>query len=147
MRLASASPSDSGTLRRRERLDAWTAQDWLRRNVQSALDYVQNPDTFVFHITNPIGNFIVQYGLVPLKSFFVETPWPAMLFGLDADRVPDLGPAPGDRGRALLALIGVTNEWLPAMDTLSQVLVATVADDVVGIPLGVLAAESAASRR
>ena len=50
--------------------------------MQTALDYVQNPDTFVFHITNPIGNFIVKYGLVPLGDFFVETPWPAMLFGL-----------------------------------------------------------------
>src|SRR5207247_3713815 len=43
-----------------------TAQDWLLQHVQRALDYVQNPDTFIFHITNPVGNFIVQYGLEPL---------------------------------------------------------------------------------
>src|SRR6185437_966013 len=28
----------------------WTAQPWLLRHVQSILDYVQNPGTFVFHI-------------------------------------------------------------------------------------------------
>ena len=57
------------------------------------LDYVQNPATFVFHITNPVGNFLVKYGLVPLRSFFVETPWPAMTFGLAliAFLIPDCG--------------------------------------------------------
>ena len=60
----------------------WTGQPWLLRQVQSVLDYVQNPSTFIFHITNPIGNFIVQYGLEPLRSFFVGVPWPAMAFGL-----------------------------------------------------------------
>ena len=60
----------------------WTAQPWLLRHVQSVLDYVQNPGTFIFHITNPVGNFLVKYGLVPLRSFFVEMPWPAMTFGL-----------------------------------------------------------------
>src|SRR6266550_1379238 len=47
----------------------------------------------------------------------------------------------------MLSLIGVTNEWTPAMDTLSQVLVATVLTMIVGIPLGVWAAESARTRR
>jgi glycine betaine/proline transport system permease protein len=37
----------------------WTAQDWLRGYVQRALDYIQNPDTFLFRdLTNPTGNFI-----------------------------------------------------------------------------------------
>src|SRR3954469_3790347 len=60
----------------------WTAQDWLRTYVQNALDYIQTPDPFIFHITSPVGNFIVEYGLVPLRSFFVEMPWPAMVFGV-----------------------------------------------------------------
>ena len=47
----------------------------------------------------------------------------------------------------MLAIIGVSNEWTPAMDTLSQVLVATVLTMLVGIPLGVWAAESGARRR
>jgi glycine betaine/proline transport system permease protein len=125
----------------------WSAQTWLLQHVQKALDYVQNPDTFVFHITNPIGNFIVEYGLGPLRSFFVETPWPAMTFGLALIAFLISGLRPAIVVLALLALIGVTNEWTPAMDTLSQVLVATVLTMIVGIPLGVWAAESVLTRK
>ena len=38
----------------------WTAQDWLLHYVQKALDYVQNPATFVFHITDPIGIAVIR---------------------------------------------------------------------------------------
>ena len=74
----------------------WTASDWLLARVQSVLDYVQSPSTFIFHITSPIGNFLVQYGLSPLRSFFVETPWPAMVFGLAA--IAFLAVRPASRG-------------------------------------------------
>ncbi len=124
-----------------------TAQEWLLRHVQSALDYVQNPSTFVFHITNPVGNFIVEYGLTPLRSFFVETPWPAMTFGLALIAFLVSGLRPALVTLAMLALIGVTGEWTNAMDTASQVLVATVLTMIVGVPLGVWAAESARTRR
>src|SRR4029079_1182982 len=43
---------------------------------------------------------------------------------------------------AMLALIGVIGEWGTAMETLSQVLVATVLAVVLGLGLGVWAAES-----
>lgn len=124
-----------------------TAQDWLLRQVQSGLDYVQNPATFVFHITSPIGNFLVQYGLGPLRSFFVETPWPAMTFGLAAIAFLISGLRPAVTTLVMLAVIGVSNEWTNAMDTLSQVLVATVFTLLVGIPIGVWAAESARARK
>lgn len=125
----------------------WTAQGWLLRSVQRALDYVQNPGTFVFGITSPVGNFIVQYGLEPLRSFFVEMPWPAMTFGLALIALFVSGLRPAVVTLVLLAVIGLTNEWTPAMDTLSQVLVATVLTMAVGIPLGVWAAESATTRK
>ncbi|MDQ2966787.1 MAG: ABC transporter permease subunit [Actinomycetota bacterium] len=124
-----------------------TAQEWLLRQVQTALDYVQNPSTFVFHITNPVGNFIVQHGLGPLRSFFVGTPWPAMMLGLAAIAFLISGLRPALITLAMLALIGVTGEWTNAMDTASQVLVATVLTMIVGVPLGVWAAESARTRR
>jgi glycine betaine/proline transport system permease protein len=124
-----------------------TAQDWLLHHVQSVLTYVQDPSTFVFHITNPIGNFIVQYALGPLRSFFVETPWPAMTLGLALVAFLISGLRPAIVVFAMLALIGVTNEWTPAMDTLSQVLVSTALTMLVGIPLGVWAAESARTRK
>ena len=125
----------------------WTAQPWLLRHVQSILDYVQNPSTFVFHITNPVGNFIVQHGLEPLRSFFVETPWPAMTFGLALIAFLISGLRPALVTLAMLALIGLTGEWTNAMDTASQVLVATLLTLIVGVPLGVWAAESARTRR
>jgi glycine betaine/proline transport system permease protein len=125
----------------------WTGQPWLLRQVQSVLDYVQNPGTFIFHITNPIGNFIVQYGLGPLRSFFVELPWPAMAFGLALIAFLISGLRPAIVTLAMISLIGFTNEWTPAMDTLSQVLVATVLTMALGIPLGVWAAESRRTQR
>jgi glycine betaine/proline transport system permease protein len=119
-----------------------TAQDWLLARIQSALDYVQNPSTFIFHVTNPVGDFIVRWGLTPLDNFFVNTPWPAMVFGLALIAFLVSGLRPAVTTLALLAVIGVSNEWTPAMDTLSQVLVATGLTLLVGIPLGIWAAES-----
>src|SRR5439155_16987787 len=112
------------------------------RYVQKALDYVQNPSTFVFHITNPIGNFIVQHGLEPLRSFFVETPWPAMGFGLVLIAFLLSGLRPAVITFLMLAAIGLMGEWANAMDTASQVLVATVLTVIFGVALGVWAAES-----
>jgi glycine betaine/proline transport system permease protein len=120
----------------------WTAQEWLLRYVQKALDYVQNPATFVFHITNPIGNFIVQRGLEPLRSFFVETPWPAMGFGLVLIAFLLSGLRPAVITFVMLGVIGLIGEWTNAMDTASQVLVATVLTVIFGVALGVWAAES-----
>jgi glycine betaine/proline transport system permease protein len=125
----------------------WTAADWLRAQVQSVLDYVQSPSTFIFHITSPIGNVIVQYGLSPLRSFFIETPWPAMVFGLAAIAFILSGLRPALITLVMLGIIGLGNEWTNAMDTLSQVLVATLFTLVVGIPLGVWAAESTRARK
>jgi glycine betaine/proline transport system permease protein len=125
----------------------WTGQPWILRQVQSVLDYVQNPGTFIFHITNPIGNFIVQYGLGPLRSFFVEVPWPAMAFGLALFAYLLSGLRPAIVTLSMIVLIGFTNEWTSAMDTLSQVLVATVLTMALGIPLGVWAAESRRTQR
>jgi ABC-type proline/glycine betaine transport system, permease component len=125
----------------------WTASDWLLARIQRVLDYVQSPTTFIFHITSPVGNFLVQYGLSPLRSFFVETPWPAMAFGLGVIAFLLSGLRPAVTTLVMLAVIGLSNEWVNAMDTLSQVLVATVFTLLVGIPLGVWAAESTRARK
>ena len=72
-------------LRRAPRYSRWTAQDWLLARVQSVLDYVQKPTTFLFKdITNPVGNFLVAHMLQPLDTFLVETPWFITLAGLTA---------------------------------------------------------------
>jgi glycine betaine/proline transport system permease protein len=121
----------------------WTAQDWLRQYVQRALDYVQNPGTFLFRdITNPTGNFLVQHGIQPLRSFFIETPWPVTLAGLVLIAFLLSGFRPALIAFAMLFVVGLVGEWTNAMDTFSQVLVATVLTVVVGFVLGVWAAEN-----
>jgi glycine betaine/proline transport system permease protein len=119
-----------------------TAQDWLLRYVQKALDYVQNPSTWIFHITEPTGNFIVQRGLQPLNSFFTEIPWPVMFLGLVAIALLVSGRRPAALTAVMFATIGLTGEWATSMGTLAQVLVATLLTVVFGIALGVWAAES-----
>ena len=120
----------------------WTAQDWLRTQVQSVLDYVQKPTTFLFKdITNPVGNFLVAHMLQPLDTFLVETPWFITLAGLTAIAFVLSGLRPAVTTTLMFALIGAIGEWQDAMDTFSQVLVATAIAVVIGIVLGVAAAE------
>ena len=107
------------------------------------LDYVQNPDTALFRVTSWIGDHIVQYGLVPFRNFLVETPWPVMLIGITLIALVVSGRRAAITTFLMLVLIGVIGEWSSAMDTASQVLVATVLTVVIGFGLGVWAAESA----
>jgi glycine betaine/proline transport system permease protein len=121
----------------------WTAQDWLRQYVQRALDYIQNPGTFLFRdITNPTGNFIVQHGIQPLRSFFIETPWPVTLVGLVLIAFLLSGLRPALTTLLMLFVVGLVGEWTNAMDTFSQVLVATLLTVIVGFVMGVWAAEN-----
>jgi glycine betaine/proline transport system permease protein len=121
----------------------WTAQTWLLARVQSVLDYVQKPTTFLFKdITNPLGNFMVAHLLQPLDTFLVETPWFITLAGLTAIAFVLSGLRPAVTTALMFALIGAIGEWQDAMDTFSQVLVATAIAVVLGVVLGVLAAES-----
>ena len=119
-----------------------TARDWLLARLQSMLDYVQNPDTLLFQVTSWIGDHIVQYGLVPFRNFLVETPWPVTLIGITLISLVVSGRRSAITTFLMLALIGVIGEWSSAMDTASQVLVATVLTVVIGVGLGVWAAES-----
>jgi glycine betaine/proline transport system permease protein len=120
----------------------WTAHDWLLARVQSALDYVQDPSTFIFQITSPIGNFLVQRLLQPLDQFLIETPWFITAGGLVAIAFVVSGLRPAVITAAMLAVIGGTGKWEPAMNTTSQVLVATAIAVAIGFVLGVWAAES-----
>jgi glycine betaine/proline transport system permease protein len=121
----------------------WTAQDWLLARVQSVLDYVQKPTTFLFNdITNPLGTFMVAHLLQPLDTFLVETPWFITLGGLTLIAFVLSGSRPAITTALMFVLIGVLGEWQNAMDTFSQVLVATAIAVALGIVVGVIAAES-----
>jgi glycine betaine/proline transport system permease protein len=119
-----------------------TAQEWLTARVQSVLDYVQDPTTFVFSITEPLGTFLVVHLLQPLLQFLVEAPWFTTLAGVTAIAFVVSGLRPALTTFAMFAAIGVMGMWEPAMETFSQVLVATGITVVIGIALGVAAAES-----
>jgi glycine betaine/proline transport system permease protein len=119
-----------------------TVRDWLLARIQSVLDYVQNPSTFVFHITSWLGNHIVQYGLIPLQDFFSGTPWFVTVAGLTLIALVVSGRRAALTALAMFMTIGVVGEWSTAMETLSQVLVSTVLAVVIGVLLGVWAAES-----
>ena len=119
-----------------------TAQEWLLAQIQKVLDYVQDPTSFVFQITEPVGNFILTKLLLPLQAFLMEGPWFTTLAGLVLIAFVISGLRPAITTFFMLALIGVMGVWTLAMDTLSQVLVATLIAVVVGFGLGVWASES-----
>ena len=119
-----------------------TIQADLLSWIQSVLDYVQDPDSFVFGITEPIGNFLLQYLLEPLRVFLVEGAWFVTLAGLSAIALVVSGPRPALTALIMLAAIGVMGVWDPGMDTASQVLVATFLAVAFGVVIGIWAAES-----
>ncbi len=119
-----------------------TLEEWLLSKIQVALDYVQDPTTWVFAVTERIGTFILQELLLPLQEFLMLAPWFATLGGLTLIAFVISGLRPALTTLAMLALIGFMGVWALSMDTLSQVLVATAIAVVIGVSLGVLAAEN-----
>jgi glycine betaine/proline transport system permease protein len=119
-----------------------TLEEWLLAKIQVILDYVQDPTTWIFAITERVGVFILQQLLLPLQEFLVEAPWFTTVGGLTLIAFVISGLRPALTTLAMLCLIGFTGVWALAMDTLSQVLVATAIAVVLGVVLGVLAAEN-----
>jgi len=117
-------------------------QDSILGWIQDVLDYIQDPDSFIFGITDPIGNFILDRFLEPLRKLLVEAPWFVVLGGLTAIAYVLSGLRPAVTALLMLAAIGIMGVWEPAMDTASQVLVATAIAVVIGIAIGIWAAET-----
>jgi glycine betaine/proline transport system permease protein len=119
-----------------------TLEEWLLGKIQVVLDYVQDPSTWVFAVTERIGVFILQQLLLPIQQFLIEAPWFTTVGGLTAIAFVISGLRPALTTLVMLGLIGFMGVWALSMDTLSQVLVATAIAVVIGVALGVLAAES-----
>ena len=119
-----------------------TINENLLRWIQDALDYVQDPSSFIFGITEPIGNFLLENFLEPLRKVLVDTPWFIVLAGLSAIAYIISGLRPAVTAFLMLTAIGIMGVWPEAMDTASQVLVATALAVAIGIVIGVWAAES-----
>jgi len=96
----------------------------------------------VFKITEPVGTFILVDCLQPLQQFLVEGPWFTTLLGVTAIAFVVSGARSAVTTLAMFVSIGVLGMWAPAMDTFSQVLVATAMAVLIGVALGVWAAES-----
>jgi glycine betaine/proline transport system permease protein len=119
-----------------------TIEDNLLGWIQDVLDYIQDPDSFIFGITEPVGNFLLKYMLEPLRVVLVESPWFLILGGLTAIAFVLSGLRPAITTFVMLAAIGVMGVWEPAMDTASQVVVATAIAVALGLIIGIWAAES-----
>ena len=119
-----------------------TIEEQLSMWIQDVLDYIQDPTSFIFGITEPIGNFLLEYMLEPLRIVLVESPWFVILAGLTAIAFVLSGMRPAITTLLMLAAIGIMGVWDLAMDTASQVLVATALAVVLGLVIGIWAAES-----
>ena len=119
-----------------------TIEDTLLGWIQDVLDYVQDPDTLLFGITEPVGNFMLEYMLEPLRVLLMESPWFVVLAGLTAIAFVLSGLRPAITAFLMLAAIGIMGVWEPAMDTASQVLVGTALAVAIGLMIGIWAAES-----
>jgi glycine betaine/proline transport system permease protein len=122
--------------------EARSAQEWLLTKILSALEYVQDPAHFVFKITEPVGTFLLVECLQPLQALLVEGPWFATLLGVTVIAFVVSGLRSAATTLAMFVSIGVLGMWAPAMETFSQVLVATAMAVLIGVALGVWAAES-----
>ncbi|HYM57602.1 MAG TPA: ABC transporter permease subunit, partial [Solirubrobacteraceae bacterium] len=119
-----------------------TIEEQLSMWIQDVLDYIQDPASFIFGITEPIGNFLLEYMLEPLRILLVESPWFVILGGLTAIAFVLSGTRPAITTLLMLGAIGIMGVWDLAMDTASQVLVATALAVVLGLVIGIWAAES-----
>jgi glycine betaine/proline transport system permease protein len=122
--------------------EAKSAQEWLLARIQTWLDYVTDPANFVFQISEPVGTFILVHVFQPLQQFLMLSPWFTTVLGLTAIAFVVSGLRPALTTLVMLVSIGVLGMWEPAMDTFSQVLVATAITVLIGVVLGVWAAES-----
>jgi glycine betaine/proline transport system permease protein len=119
-----------------------TIEDTLLGWIQDVLDFVQDPDKFLFGITEPVGNFMLEYMLEPLRVVLMESPWFVVLAGLTAIAFVLSGLRPAITAFVMLAAIGIMGVWEPAMDTASQVLVGTALAVAIGLVIGIWASES-----
>jgi glycine betaine/proline transport system permease protein len=93
--------------------------------------------------TGPLSDFLVIYGTNPLRAFFQSwLPWPMVILA-----VAVLAYAVAGRTMALWAglgmfCMGLLGMWDHSMDTLSQVIVATLITVLIAIPTGILASRS-----
>ncbi|MEO9176465.1 MAG: ABC transporter permease subunit [Gaiellales bacterium] len=110
--------------------------------INSAVTWAESPSHPIYPATSNFGNFLVNWGLEPLRSFMVGTPWYLMIAGAMLIALTVAGRRQAIEVGLFLAAIGVMGVWTDAMDTASQVIVATGLTLLLGFLVGVWASES-----
>jgi glycine betaine/proline transport system permease protein len=110
--------------------------------INSAQTWAISPSHPVYPVTSNFGDFVVTWGLEPLRSFMVGTPWWLLIAGAVLIALTVAGVRQAITVGILLGAIGAMGVWPDAMDTASQVIVATALTLVIGFAVGVWASES-----
>jgi glycine betaine/proline transport system permease protein len=97
--------------------------------------------------TGPFSDAIVIYALNPLRDGLWGLPWPVVVVGSGLIGYLAGGPRLGLLCSAGILLTGLLGLWHETLDTLSQVILAVVPALLLGLPLGIWAAQSAHVRR
>jgi len=91
-------------------------------------------------LTRPINDFIVGSVIVPVRNFLIETvAWPVLVFVTGWAMWMVKGWRLAIFGMASVLLIGLIGMWALSIDTLVQVITATVIAAAIAIPIGVWA--------
>jgi glycine betaine/proline transport system permease protein len=112
-----------------------TSVDWMRDNLYQIGDLPLG--------TGPLSDFLIIYGLNPLRSLLEDwLPWPLVILAVAIIAYAASGWRMALFSTLGLFVIGFLGMWEHAVDTFSQVIVATVITVVIAVPVGVLASRS-----
>jgi glycine betaine/proline transport system permease protein len=93
--------------------------------------------------TGPLSDFLTLYVMNPLRDLFSKVlPWQVIVLAMAALAYTAGGWRLGLLAGAGMLVIGFLGMWEPAMDTLSQILVAILLTILLAVPLGVLTSRS-----
>jgi glycine betaine/proline transport system permease protein len=114
----------------RQPVDA--AVDWMRDNLYRIGDLPIG--------TGPMSDFFVISALNPLRNALWGLPWLVVVVGFGLIGYLASGPRLGVICAVAMALTGFLGLWTQTLDTFSQVVVAVALALVIGLPLGIWAA-------
>ncbi|MBN1992699.1 MAG: ABC transporter permease subunit [Anaerolineae bacterium] len=109
--------------------------DWARDNLYQVGDWPIG--------TGPLSDFLVIYGLNPLRSLLLNwLVWPTFILAVALVAHAVAGWRMALFSVAGLALIGFLGMWEYSMDTSSQVFVAVLVTVAIAVPLGIISSRS-----
>ncbi len=93
--------------------------------------------------TGPVSDFLVIYGINPLRKFLQAwMPWPLLIVGVALLTYFVSNVRMAALSAVGLFVIGLLGMWEQSMDTLSQVIVAVLVTVAIALPVGILAARN-----